>query len=189
MSDISEQILVALRRVSRAVDQYSRQLAQLHGLTGPQAMIMKTLARHDGMSMGELARAVSLSQATVTDVAKRLEARGLLERRRDSDDRRRVGIRLTAAGKRLTDAPLPLLQEHFVAQLHELQDWEQSQLLSSLQRIAQMMNAQDLDAAPLLASGAVAASPEAVVQVTAPPVPGTVAEDQGVTGGEAPPAD
>jgi DNA-binding MarR family transcriptional regulator len=171
MQDISEQILVALRRLSRAVDQYSRQLAQNHGLTGPQAMIMKAVARNEGLSMGQLARQVSLSQATVTDVAKRLEARGLLERRRDLADRRRVGIRLTETGRRLLAMPLPLLQEHFVAQLHQLQAWEQSQLLSSLQRIAQMMNAQDLDAAPLLASGAVAATPEAVVRVTEPPYP------------------
>jgi DNA-binding MarR family transcriptional regulator len=169
MPDISEQILVALRRVSRAVDQYSRQLAQNYGLTGPQAMLMKAVARDDGLSMGELARRVSLSQATVTDVAKRLEARGLLERRRDRDDRRRVGIRLTPAGQTLMAGPLPLLQEHFVAQLHQLHDWEQTQLLSSLQRIGEMMNAQHIDAAPVLASGGMAATPEAVVQVTEPP--------------------
>jgi hypothetical protein len=65
--------------------------------------------------------------------------------------------------------PLPLLQEHFVAQLHQLHDWEQTQLLSSLQRIGEMMNAQHIDAAPVLASGGMAATPEAVVQVTEPP--------------------
>jgi DNA-binding MarR family transcriptional regulator len=168
MPDISEQILVALRRVTRAVDQYSRQLAQSYGLTGPQAVIMKALARDEDLTMGELARRVNLSQATVTDIAKRLEARGLLERRRSDDDRRRVGIRLTDNGRELMANPLPLLQEHFVARLHELHDWEQTQLLSSLQRIGEMMNAQDLDAAPLLASGGLAATPEAVVEVTEP---------------------
>lgn len=169
MPDISEQILVALRRVTRAVDRYSRLLAQNHGLTGPQALIMKTVLRQEGLGMGTLARQVSLSQATVTDVAKRLESRGLLERRRSHQDRRRVGLFLTQAGRALMAAPLPLLQEHFVERLHELEPWEQTQLLSSLQRIAQMMGAEHLDAAPLLASGGLDATPEVVVEATSPP--------------------
>jgi DNA-binding MarR family transcriptional regulator len=171
MPDISGQILIALRRVTRAVDQYSRRLAQQHGLTGPQAMIMKEVQRSAGLTMGDLARRVSLSQATVTDVAKRLEARGLLERSRDQNDRRRVTIRLTPAGEQLVAEPLPLLQEHFVARLHELEEWEQTQLLASLQRVALMMNAEDIDASPVLASGALDTTPEAVVQVTAPAEP------------------
>lgn len=168
MTEISEQILTALRRVTRAVDRYSRQLAQNHGLTGPQALIMKQVLHEEGVSMGVLARRISLSQATVTDVVKRLEARGLLQRHRDREDRRRVGLVLTPAGQALMAMPLPLLQEHFVAQLHDMQPWEQNQLLSSLQRIAQMMHAEDIDAAPVLASGELTASPEAVVEVTAP---------------------
>lgn len=171
MPDYSEQILTALRRVTRAVDRYSRQLAQNHGLTSPQALIMKEVLREQGIGMGELARRVSLSQATVTDIAKRLESRQLLLRQRDPADRRRVTLRLTEAGQQLLATPLPLLQEDFMAQLHQLQAWEQSQLLSSLQRIAEMMHAQDIDASPVLASGGVAATPEAVVQVTQPVKP------------------
>ncbi len=171
MPDIGEQILTALRRVTRAVDRYSRQLAQNHGLTGPQALIMTQVARSDGIGMGELARRVNLSQGTVTDIANRLESRQLLVRQRDSADRRRVTLSLTPAGKALLSSPLPLLQEDFLAQLKQLQDWEQSQLLSSLQRIAEMMHAQDLDAAPLLTSGGLAATPEAVVQATQPLAP------------------
>jgi DNA-binding MarR family transcriptional regulator len=169
MPDISEQILIALRRVTRAVDLNSRRLAQQHGLTGPQAMIMKEVQRSDGLTMGELARRVSLSQATVTDVAKRLEARGLLARSRDKTDRRRVTIRLTPTGEELATNPLPLLQENFVARLNELDEWEQTQLLASLQRVAHMMDADHIDASPVLVSGAVDTTPEAVVQVTEPP--------------------
>lgn len=168
MPDISEQILTALRRVTRAVDRYSRLLAQNHGLTGPQALIMKEVERSPGIGMGELARRVNLTQATVTDIAKRLESRQLLARQRDAVDRRRVTLQLTTDGEQLLVTPLPLLQEEFLSQLEKLQDWEQSQLLSSLQRIAEMMHAQDIDAAPVLTSGGLAATPEAVVQATQP---------------------
>jgi DNA-binding MarR family transcriptional regulator len=168
MSETSDQILVALRRVIRAVDQHSRKLVQAYGLTGPQALLLNEVVRGSRLSAGEIAERVSLSQATVTDIVTRLESRGLVERSRDPHDRRRVLVCATAEGKRIHRRSVPLLQESFVRRLDELEAWERSQLLASLQRIAAMMNAEDLDAAPVLASGDVKATPEAVEQVTAP---------------------
>jgi DNA-binding MarR family transcriptional regulator len=49
---------------------------------------------------GELAEAIGLTSAGVTDLADRLEARGLVRRLRDPDDRRAVRIELTEAGRR-----------------------------------------------------------------------------------------
>ncbi|MCU7852155.1 MAG: hypothetical protein KZQ80_08070 [Candidatus Thiodiazotropha sp. (ex Monitilora ramsayi)] len=43
-----------------------------------------------------------------------------------------------------------------------------NQLLSSLQRIAEMMNTEDLDAAPMLTSSAITASPKAVEEAVSP---------------------
>ncbi len=161
-SDISENILIALRRVIRAIDQHSRNLIQSHGLTGPQALLLTEIVRSRVLTGSELAKRVSLSQATVTDVVKRLEGRGLLERSRDTSDKRKMILRATVQGEALVKQSVPLLQERFQNRLNELKKWEQNQLLSSLQRIAEMMNAEDLDAAPMLTSGAITASPEAV---------------------------
>jgi hypothetical protein len=44
----------------------------------------------------------------------------------------------------------PLLHEKFIDEFDSLEGWEQTQVLSSLQRIAMMMDAENLDAAPLL---------------------------------------
>lgn len=167
-SDITEEILIALRRVIRAIDQHSRQLVQSHGMTGPQALLMNEIVRSKGLTGSELAKRVSLSQATVTDVVKRLESRGLLTRTRSEDDKRRVMLCATEAGRAVVKGSVPLLQLRFQERLAELREWEQTQLLSSLQRIAEMMNAEDIDASPLLTSGAVNASPQAVEQVVAP---------------------
>jgi hypothetical protein len=60
----------------------------------------------------------------------------------------------------------PLLQEQFSAQLAKLQDWELAQTLSVLQRVALMMDARQVDASPVLATGAVTADPEAIEAVT-----------------------
>jgi hypothetical protein len=54
----------------------------------------------------------------------------------------------------------PLLQERFLDQFLALADWEQNLLLSSLQRIAAMMDAEHIEAAPVLSSGPVTASSE-----------------------------
>lgn len=145
-STTTASILTALRRVMRAVDLHSRRLVQSHGLTGPQAVVIGAVGASQGLTSGELARRVNLSQATVTDIVKRLESRGLLSRTRDQHDRRRVLITTTAAGKQVHDNAPPLLQESFVARFEALPDWEQNQLLSAVQRIGVLMDAETLDA-------------------------------------------
>lgn len=167
-NEMTENILIALRRVIRAIDRHSRNLVQSHGLTGPQALLLTEIVRNGSLTGSELAKRVSLSQATVTDVVKRLESRKLLERKRDSIDKRKVLLRATEQGEILVKQSVPLLQEKFQSRLSELKDWEQNQLLSSLQRIAEMMNAEDLDAAPMLTSGAITASPEAIEEAVTP---------------------
>lgn len=143
---LGDDILVALRRIIRAVDLQSRQLVRSHGLTGPQGLLLKEVILAGELTVGQLAERVSLSQATVTDILLRLERRGLVERKRSSQDKRRVLVRVTIAGRRLMKHSLPLLQEAFLDKLNQMQEWEQTQLLSSLQRLADMMNAQTLEA-------------------------------------------
>lgn len=150
-----DEVLIALRKIIRATDLYSRRLSKEAGLTAPQLLIMHAIAEADELTMGDIANEVSLSQATVTTILDRLEKRGLLRRERGSTDKRRVYARLTDDGRQLlARAPTPLQQE-FMAQFEQLREWEQSLILSSLQRVASMMNAEDLDASPVLDVGAI----------------------------------
>ncbi|MCG6967329.1 MAG: MarR family transcriptional regulator [Chromatiaceae bacterium] len=151
-------MLIALRRVIRAVDMHSRSLVQSHGLTGPQSVILRETVAAHGITAGELARCVSLSQATVSDIVKRLESRQLVLRSRDTQDKRRVVITATKQGEALYASAPPLLQETFLRRFEALKEWEQSMLLAAMQRIAELMDASDLDAAPLLTSSSVMAA-------------------------------
>ncbi len=145
-----EELLISIRKVIRAIDLHSKQLTKSSGLTGPQLLIMREIASTDGVTASQIAKAINLSAATVTNILDRLESRGLIQRVRSSEDKRRVSLFLSEAGKNcLVDAPKPL-QEHFIQKFCRLEDWEQSQLLSSMQRIAIMMDADDLDASPML---------------------------------------
>lgn len=159
--EMGDQVITAIRRVIRAVDQHSRTLVESHGLTGPQALILKTLQKGE-LTPGQLASAISLSHGTVTDILNRLEQRGLIQRVKDTKDRRRVLVTLTATGRDHIQHSPPLLQEQFIRRFEQLEDWEQTQLLSSLQRIAAMMNAEGIDASPVLSSGAINASPAVI---------------------------
>ena len=166
--DLSEEMLVALRRVMRAVDLHSRSLVQSHGLTGPQALLLKEVDRASRITAGELAKRVSLSKATVTDIVKRLESRGLLRREQAHRDRRKVYVQPTQQGREIVASAPPLLQETFCIRFGALQDWEKNLLLSSVQRVAELMDAEQLDAAPLLSSGSVAATAQAVSEMLTP---------------------
>jgi DNA-binding MarR family transcriptional regulator len=149
----TDSVLVALRRVIRATDLQSKYLAKNTGLTAPQIMILKTVNEKPDATVGAIAADISLSQATVTTIIDRLEKRGQLQRQRSLADRRKVLVRLTEQGmESLQAAPTPL-QEHFVQQFGALKEWEQNMIIPSLQRVAEMMDAQDIEAAPMLDTG------------------------------------
>lgn len=147
-----DEVLRAIRRIVRAVDLQSKSLERDHGLTVPQWILLDTL-RGGPLSIGELAHRVQLSAGTTTNVVARLEAQGLLLRRRDEGDRRRVWVEATAAGAdRLASAPAPQ-QLRFLARFHRLEATEQRELADALDRVGELLDAQTVDAAPFLAPG------------------------------------
>ena len=152
--DKIESVLVALRRVIRATDMHSKSLSKTTGLTAPQLLLLQIIDNRGDITIGEIATEMSLSQATVTTIIDRLEKRQLVYRQRSTQDKRRVFVHLTEAGKTsLVGAPTPL-QDSFVQQFSDLDEWEQTMIISALQRVARMMDAQHIDASPLLDIGA-----------------------------------
>lgn len=148
-----DEVLISLRRVIRATDLHSKHLAKTTGLTAPQILLMRAIKNEKQITIGHLASTVSLSQATVTVILDRLEKRELIYRERSAKDKRKVHVVLTSAGDAILGrAPTPL-QEQFTRQFDQLHEWEKSMIISSLQRIAHMMNAEDIDASPLLDLG------------------------------------
>jgi DNA-binding MarR family transcriptional regulator len=140
----SDAVLVALRKIIRSIELNSRSLVKRVGLTGPQLIILKEVSRMNASSIGEVAKTISLSQATVTGIVERLEKRNLLQRRRSQVDRRKVMVEITQEGENLLrDAP-PLMQEAFVERFTRLPEWEQSMVLSALQLLVQLMDAKGL---------------------------------------------
>lgn len=168
MENYSELILVTLRQIIRAIDLHSRDLAKKYGLTGPQLLVLKELRKDSTRTIGQVSQNISLSQATVTSILDRLEKQELIRRVRSSSDKRKVSIVLSDRAIEVLDTAPDLLQEEFTAKFEALAEWEKMNLISSLQRIADMMSAGSIKAPPVLASGPIDADGQAVTRYLDP---------------------
>ncbi len=150
---VSDNVLVNLRRIIQAIDLHSRQLVRQHGITTPQLLILRQIQGKEALTVSQIAKQVSLKQATVTDILNRLERKGLVLRQKDTNDRRRVLVRETDLGKKILAAAPSPLQETFLKRFENLDDWKQSMILSSLQLVSSMMTDDEISAAPILSTG------------------------------------
>lgn len=131
--------LKSLRRIIRALGNYSRQLTQQHGITSPQLICLLRLKEIGPMSMKALAAAVDLSPSTVVGIVDRLEIRGLVRRERSGLDRRVVTLIVTPKGEELLEtAPSPL-QDALVEALRLLPAEESARLAETLEQIVDLM--------------------------------------------------
>ena len=158
--DFSEEVLITIRQIVRAIDLHSKKLAKTYGLTGPQLIVLQEIADRGTLSTGDLAKNISLSHATVTSIIDRLVARGLVSRLRGTTDKRKMYLELTEEGVRQVANSPSMLQDTFVNSFNSLKDWEQSLLLSSIQRIAAMMKADEIETDSLLISHPISATEE-----------------------------
>jgi len=156
----SKELLIGLRKITQAIDLHSKHLLKTAGITSPQLVILHELSRFQSLSVSELSKSVSLSQGTVTVILTRLEEKALIAKRKSDRDKRYSLISITEAGNiLLQDAPSPL-QESFAESFQNLEDWEQLMILSSIQRIVNMMSAEKIEASPFLVAGPIQTNKE-----------------------------
>ncbi len=153
-TEIAHAVLRTIRQIVRKVSEHSKAMYREVGLTVPQLMCLKAIGEleedSDEVTVVMVATRLELSPATVSRIVDRLVRANLVIRERRAKDRRKVCLSLSASGvDRFQTLPVPL-QEMFVRRLSGLGTEERTMLLESLQRIAQLMEASDIDAAPLL---------------------------------------
>ena len=146
-------VFKSIRRIVRSIDLRSREVARAVGLTIPQIVVLQ--AAHD---MGEVTtRAISersdLSSATVVTILDKLEAKGLVERYRSSDDRRIVHTRVTERGREVLGSAPPMLHDDFRQRFAALPPEKRAALLAAMTQVADMMDTKGFDAASMLVVG------------------------------------
>ncbi|ANK81913.1 MAG: MarR family transcriptional regulator [Rhizobiales bacterium NRL2] len=145
--------LIALHRIVRATELYSRDLAQAAGLTPTQLRVLQIVDSQDSATPKALAQQMRVSQATVTSLVDKLVAHGMVRRLPSQADRRQTHIVSTPIGHERLQQAAGALPQRFVRAFQALADWEQAQLIASLERVAAMLDAVEIEEAPLPANG------------------------------------
>ncbi len=157
-SDHADEVLRAIRRIVRRISEHSRYLSREVGLTVPQLLCAKAIGRLEESNESEITVAmigetVQLGAPTVSRIVDRLVRAGLVTRDRKAKDRRKVCLSLTPAGlERYQTLPKPL-QDTFLARFDALSESRRASIISALTDVIEMMEAEELDAAPVLAPG------------------------------------
>lgn len=98
---LDRQLCFAVYAAAHAYGRLYKPLLDPLGLTYPQYLVMLVLWEGDGLTVKALGQRLMLDSGTLTPLLKRLEASGLVSRRRDAEDERLVRIALTPQGQAL----------------------------------------------------------------------------------------
>jgi MarR family transcriptional regulator, organic hydroperoxide resistance regulator len=95
------QFMQFLWALVHALDVRSKRMVKTVGVTGPQRLVIRIVGQKPHRTASEIAAILGMHPSTLTGLLARLEARDMLAREADPDDRRRARVSLTAAGRKI----------------------------------------------------------------------------------------
>lgn len=146
---VIKQIVGAIRRLIRAVSIDSVKMSRQFSLTAPQSGVLRSLARSGPVSSAELSRELCVTPSNITGIIDRLEKKGLVQRSRKEGDRRVALIRLTESGDHLSRGLPDPIESRLISGLAELPPKEVKKLDIALERIIDILDAKEVEDAPL----------------------------------------
>lgn len=142
----AREVVNSLRRLFRAIHQYSKALQKRVGLSSPQVWALNLLGAEPGLSLGELSERMLAHPSTVSGIVDRLEARQVVLRAVDERDRRGIRLSLTPFGRRLLRKSPPPIQKALWEALKGMDASRLQQLRSSLEIITRRTEARHVRA-------------------------------------------
>lgn len=101
---LENQLCFPLYAVSHLITRRYKPYLDMLGITYPQYLVLLVLWEKDALTVNEIAGKLILNTNTVTPLLKRMEALGIVQRRRSREDERKVMICLNEKGKKLCEA-------------------------------------------------------------------------------------
>jgi DNA-binding MarR family transcriptional regulator len=95
------ELILLITRTTVQIREATRRVLAGYGIQRPQNLVLDALVEHDGLTPGEIAARLEVSGPTAVKMAQRMEANGLVERRRDDPDGRLVRVYLTKRGREI----------------------------------------------------------------------------------------
>jgi len=144
MEEISKsmKVIKTLKQVMAAIKQNVGQQFKKMNITGPQGMLMGTLAHYGEMKISDLSEKLGLSNSTVSGIIDRLEKQGLVERTRSKEDRRVVYVCVTSEFKRNADEHFCEIEKVFADMMNKATPIELDTILEGLDTLRKVMDRQ-----------------------------------------------
>ena len=108
-------------------------------LTRLQAITLRNVYRHSGMTMTELAIAIGITRPQLTRIINTLEKRGLVHRKRNEDNRRIINVQRTKKGQSVGKAHMDLIQSQIESRVALLDSNDQKSLVHHLEESIRLM--------------------------------------------------
>jgi DNA-binding MarR family transcriptional regulator len=143
--DRIQDVIHLMRKLMQAGERYTKELNKKFNVSAPQVACLLALLDNGPISPSQIARKIMVESSTVTGIIDRLEQKGLVARTRVSTDRRVITVELTEPGRRLAENAPPPIQHKIVKGLRKLEEPDRAQIIDTLNRLTEMIDAQDMD--------------------------------------------
>jgi DNA-binding MarR family transcriptional regulator len=140
-----KQIIFLIRKLMHGAELYTKELNKKYSITSAQLNCLLAIYENGPLPPSQIARRMLVNSSTVTGVIDRLELKGLVERQRNSADRRIIYIRLTPNGKEMAKVAPPPIQQRVIDGLQRMPAYELDQIILSLVKLTKMLDFQDLE--------------------------------------------
>jgi len=121
-----------LRRISGIIKRNGRKILKNYPITSPQFVALQWVIDRENLTIGELSKKIGLAFSTTTDLVDRMERNGLVQRVRDTDDRRVVRIVALEKGKSIIKEVISKRQQYLGEVLNNLSTEEKETISRSL---------------------------------------------------------
>ncbi len=143
--DRIQEVIYLIRKLMQAGAYYTKELNKEFHVSAPQIACLLVLHEEGSLPLSQIAKKIMVKSSTLTGIIDRLEQKGLVIRTRKSLDRRVITIDLTEKGQELAVCAPPPIQKKIVHGLKNLSDIEREQIIQSLNKLAEMIDDQDME--------------------------------------------
>ncbi len=153
IDDQETDLLIEIRRFIRAVDKHSTKLAEKHGVTVAQLVVLQELKNEETLKESVIGNRLDLSKKVVREIIDRLVRIDILKIEEGSELESDRIVSLAEAGYEILSNNPALLQNILLEELKSVDEWQKNMILASFQRMNNLIEAEDIRAAPIIATG------------------------------------
>ncbi len=128
-----------LWQLNHALERVSNRMEKRLNVTAQQRLLLRCIGKYPGVTAGHLAGLLCLDPGTVSASLNRLERRGLLQRRRDPRDGRRVILGLTASGRSMDQPALGTVESAVEQLLEQVPQHDLASAIRLLERLTELL--------------------------------------------------